>query len=131
MLAGADEAGLAPLPPLLFPAWCLEAPGEAPHLLPLVLHSPPLLVLGTTVCLGHGAVDLRDPLQEARRCVRSLVTPYLAPGAPQAMVLDTKLNKMQHSAGQLEKLFAGHRHWAAHPNARHDFRGPNKPYKRL
>jgi hypothetical protein len=27
----------------------------------------------------------------------------------QAMVLDTKLNKMQHSAGQLRKLIEGYR----------------------
>ncbi len=50
----------------------------------------------------------------------------------QAMVLDTKTNKMQLSAGQLKKLFEGYRHWAPlGDKARHDFRGPQKPYKRL
>lgn len=50
------------------------------------------------------------------------------------MVLDTKLNPMQHSAGQLKKLFAGHSYWNAKGSAeqvKHDFRGPQKPYKRL
>jgi len=49
-----------------------------------------------------------------------------------AMVLDTKLNPMQHSAGQLNKLITGHKHWEAlGEKAKHDFRGPQKPYKRL
>jgi hypothetical protein len=46
----------------------------------------------------------------------------------QAMVLDTKLNKMQHSAGQLKKLIAGLHHWdkGTGGNTRHDFRAPRK-----
>ena len=46
-----------------------------------------------------------------------------------AMVLDTKLNKMQHSAGQLKKLVAAYHFWS--PKSGHDFRGPQKPYKKL
>ncbi|KAF5841655.1 ribosome biogenesis protein Nop16 [Dunaliella salina] len=50
----------------------------------------------------------------------------------EAMVLDTKLNKMQHSAGHLKKLIAGFRHWQGPSElVRHDFHGPQKPYKRL
>ena len=48
------------------------------------------------------------------------------------MVLDRKLNKMQHSEGKLKLLITAHRHWAGFEgNARHDFRAPFKPYKRL
>ncbi|KAG1671364.1 hypothetical protein FOA52_002974 [Chlamydomonas sp. UWO 241] len=46
-----------------------------------------------------------------------------------AMVLDIKLNKMQHSAGQLRKLLEGHRHWGE--GSRHDFRAPRKAPKRI
>lgn len=45
------------------------------------------------------------------------------------MVLDRKLNPMQHSSGQLAALIRGFDHWGG--NAKHDFRGPNKPYKKL
>eukprot|EP00798_Chlamydomonas_sp_ICE-L_P011110 gene11110-18733_t len=49
-----------------------------------------------------------------------------------AMVLDTKLNKMQHSAGQLAKMINAYRHWDSDgAKTKHDFRGPGKPYKRL
>lgn len=56
------------------------------------------------------------------------------PAHPQAMVLDTKHNKWQHSAGQLKKLIHAHTFWSAKGPAeaiKHDFRGPQKPYKRL
>ncbi|GFH07880.1 uncharacterized protein HaLaN_02748 [Haematococcus lacustris] len=50
----------------------------------------------------------------------------------QAMVLDIKLNKMQHSAGQLLKLIAGLQHWKGPQQlVKHDFRTPQKPFKRL
>ena len=45
------------------------------------------------------------------------------------MVLDTKLNPMQHSSGQLKKLIEAFGFWK--PGSGHDFRGPQKPYKRL
>lgn len=47
----------------------------------------------------------------------------------QAMVLDTKLNPMQHSAGQLRKLIGGYNFWKGKDG--HRFHGPQKPFKRL
>lgn len=47
----------------------------------------------------------------------------------QAMVLDTKVNTMQHSAGQLKKMVAAFNFWK--PGSKHDFRAPQKPFKRL
>jgi len=47
----------------------------------------------------------------------------------QAMVLDTKLNAMQHSAGQLKKLILSLKHWKA--VGRHDFRAPRKQPKKM
>lgn len=47
----------------------------------------------------------------------------------QAMVLDRGLNPMQHSAGMLRQLLQRCQYWSG--NAGHDFRTPNKKYKRL
>jgi hypothetical protein len=48
------------------------------------------------------------------------------------MFRDIKLNKMQHSVGKLRDLLAAYQHWGADGvKHRHDFRTPNKPYKRL
>ncbi|KXZ51862.1 hypothetical protein GPECTOR_11g3 [Gonium pectorale] len=47
-----------------------------------------------------------------------------------AMMLDTKLNKMQHSEGELKKLIASYRHWGPNCNS-HDFWTEKKPPKRL
>jgi len=49
--------------------------------------------------------------------------------ARQAMVLDIKLNTMQHSAGQLRKLIAAVESWR--PGSGHGFRAPKKPPKRI
>ncbi|KAG2501347.1 hypothetical protein HYH03_001137 [Edaphochlamys debaryana] len=51
----------------------------------------------------------------------------------QAMVLDIKLNKMQHSAGELKKLMEGYRFWGPEGSAaqKHDFWTEKKPPKRL
>ncbi|GAX83597.1 hypothetical protein CEUSTIGMA_g11022.t1 [Chlamydomonas eustigma] len=46
-----------------------------------------------------------------------------------AMVLDIKLNAMQHSAGQLKKLILSMQHWRA--DGRHDFRAPRKQPKNM
>lgn len=43
-----------------------------------------------------------------------------------AMVLDPRLNKMQHSAGQLKKMIAAYHHWEGDEKERHDFRAPRK-----
>jgi nucleolar protein 16 len=43
-----------------------------------------------------------------------------------AMVLDMKLNKMQHSSGQLKKMIAANHHWEGDEKERHDFRAPRK-----
>jgi len=47
----------------------------------------------------------------------------------EGMFRDRKLNKMQHSKGKLQELLEAHQYWK--PGDKHDFRGPNKPYKRL
>mmetsp|Transcript_6192 Transcript_6192/g.13484 ORF Transcript_6192/g.13484 Transcript_6192/m.13484 type:complete len:191 (-) Transcript_6192:1011-1583(-) len=47
----------------------------------------------------------------------------------EAMVFDTKHNKMQHSAGQLRKLITAYHYWR--PEDKHDFRAPQKPPKKL
>jgi hypothetical protein len=48
------------------------------------------------------------------------------------MFRDTKLNSMQHSVGKLRELLEAYRHWGeGGKHTRHDFRAPNKPYKRL
>lgn len=47
----------------------------------------------------------------------------------QAMMLDRKLNPMQHSEGKLREYMEAFHHWR--PEDKHDFRAPNKPYKKL
>jgi hypothetical protein len=87
-------------------------------------------------CDPHGAWDLccRHPLAR-RPFSQRLPSPSQSSTharTRQAMVLDRKLNKMQHSEGKLKLLITAHRHWAGFEgNARHDFRAPFKPYKRL
>ena len=52
--------------------------------------------------------------------------------ALQAMLLDRKVNRMQHSEGQLRKLMESLEHWGADGRAhRHDFRTEHKPPKKL
>ncbi|GFR42551.1 hypothetical protein Agub_g3458 [Astrephomene gubernaculifera] len=50
-----------------------------------------------------------------------------------AMMLDTKLNKMQHSEGELRKLIAAYRYWGPTCSAaqKHDFWTEKKPPKKL
>lgn len=62
---------------------------------------------------------------------RQVITALLATHGDDvdAMVLDRKLNKMQHSAGKLRQLIEGLQYWGA--SRRHDFRGPMKPFKKL
>lgn len=50
----------------------------------------------------------------------------------QAMVRDTKLNRMQHSEGKLRELLESYHYYSQRPDSgRHDFRAPKKPPKRL
>ncbi|KAG2449706.1 hypothetical protein HYH02_005233 [Chlamydomonas schloesseri] len=46
-----------------------------------------------------------------------------------AMMLDTKLNKMQHSQGELKRLIEAYHFWG--PNSKHDFWSEKKPPKKL
>jgi nucleolar protein 16 len=49
------------------------------------------------------------------------------------MVLDTKLNKLQHAEGPLRKMIESVKYWGPEGSAaqRHDFRTERKPPKRL
>lgn len=47
----------------------------------------------------------------------------------QAMFRDTKLNRLQHSIGVLTEMLHAYHYWR--PEDKHDFRAPNKPYRRL
>lgn len=44
-------------------------------------------------------------------------------------MLDTKLNKMQHSQGELKRLIEAFHFWG--PNSKHDFWSEKKPPKKL
>ncbi|KAG2428667.1 hypothetical protein HXX76_011372 [Chlamydomonas incerta] len=46
-----------------------------------------------------------------------------------AMMLDIKLNKMQHSQGELQRLIEAYHFWG--PNSKHDFWSEKKPPKKL
>ena len=72
---------------------------------------------------GPAAPQRLTPHQ--RLIVKALVDKHGQEGLD-AMVLDLKLNKMQHSKGQLEKLIKAYKHWEGRSDERHDFRAPRK-----
>lgn len=51
----------------------------------------------------------------------------------QAMMMDTKLNKMQHSEGELKKMIEAYKHWGPNCSSAqgHDFWTEKKPPKKL
>lgn len=77
-------------------------------------------------CHSPGAcIELVFPAPPSRR-------PYVSP-PPKAMMLDTKLNKMQHSEGELKKLVEAYRFWGPTCSSaqKHDFWTDKKPPKKL
>ena len=89
------------------------------------------VLLGSYLCMQRSRSS-RDHTRYVLCNFESILSLNLIvhPSLPlQAMVLDTRLNKMQHSAGQLRKLITAYRFWS--PNSGHDFRGPQKPYRKL